>query len=252
MTEDDPLLQLLRAERAVRPTLASVEHGWQRLASDLAAHAAPLPIASGPLKLSSWWLVPKWILTGFAVGLVGAGTLAVGSTLAAKQKPVQLVAPARSSQRTTGAAQARPSAIPSASAAAPAAEAHPAEPTSRAMPQGSSSAAAPTSFDAEFKLIARAKAALDARQLSEAKRLLAEHAQQFPHGVFATEREALEVQALCAERPQNSALVERFAALHPASPLLPRLRRACDRSSLHSTNESNEPREPMAQPSTGE
>jgi hypothetical protein len=89
------------------------------------------------------------------------------------------------------------------------------------------SAASATTFDAELKLISLAKGELDARRFRQARAWLGEHAERFPNGVFAVEREALRVLADCEQGPKNEELARAFAARHPGSPLVERLERAC-------------------------
>jgi hypothetical protein len=230
MSTSDDLSVLFQAERAAQPPSSAAQYGWARLAADLAANVAPLPVAVGPLKLGLW-LVPKWILAGFALGLVGAGTLApllapravLGSASPAAvhiatSKPVALgTAPAVESSEPEAAAPA--------SAAAPRAEPEAARiaPSASAQPGSSSSA----TFDAELKLISLAKADLDAHRPTHALAWLAEHATQFPNGVFVIERQALSVLARCEQGPPDITLAKRFAAQHPSSPLVARLMKAC-------------------------
>jgi outer membrane protein assembly factor BamD (BamD/ComL family) len=95
---------------------------------------------------------------------------------------------------------------------------------------GTDRAADPSTFDAELALIKRAKAELDAGRPSAALALLSEHGRRFPRGTFAGEREALLILALCTSGrlSQGRSLARRFAAAHPRSPLVDRVRRACD------------------------
>lgn len=228
MSTSDDLSALFRAERAVRPSSSAAEHGWARLAADLAANVAPLPVAAGPLKLSLW-LVPKWILAGFALGLVGASAAAPflaphvvmssagrGTDHVAASQPVALRAtPTAEDQRRT---------------ASPTAKEEPrgsAEARLASSPSAAPSAAPSVTFDAELRLISLAKADLDAHRPTHALAWLAEHAARFPSGVFVTEREALNVLARCEQGPRELALAERFAAQHPSSPLVASLMKAC-------------------------
>lgn len=91
----------------------------------------------------------------------------------------------------------------------------------------SQSASAP-SFDAELVLIRRAKAEFDAGRDHLARVWLTEHAQRFPRGVFAAEREGLTVLSICRSSPaagQGSALA--FLQRYPQSPLAARVRHTC-------------------------
>ena len=227
MSTSDDLSVLFQAERAVRPAHAAAQHGWTRLAADLAANVAPLPVAVGPLKFGLW-LIPKWILAGFALGLLGAGAVA------------PLLAPRAvlgSAGRTAAHVLTSKSVALSASPVAD--ENHPASLTASAeqhvsaetrpapLPSALPSAASAATFDAELKLISLAKADLDAHRPTHALAWLAEHAARFPNGVFVTEREALDVLALCEQGPPDEVLAQRFAQQHPSSPLVERLIKAC-------------------------
>ena len=235
MSAERELEALFRAERAVRPTTDSVNQGWQRLAMDLAANVAPLPVATGSLKLGVW-LVPKWLLLGFAVGMVGAGA---ASPLFGAAKPrVSLAAvstrvdtpngQARPAQRVPSVKEDRPL-PPAASGAIP--RVH----DSSALPVGPSPSSA-SSLDAELELISFAKSALEAHRLPETQALLTVHAQRFPNGVFAVEREALSVLARCEQGPRDPALARSFAKRHPGSPLAARLERSCDAGAVFSNS----------------
>ena len=229
MSTSDDLSVLFRAERAVRPPSSATQHGWTRLAADLAANVAPLPVAVGPLKLGLWW-VPKWILAGFALGLVGAGAvlpfLAPHGVLDRTSRLREHVAAANSialAPRPSDANEYEPA------PPAPVEEQRAAPELTRVAPPASAlpSAAPPTTFDAELKLISFAKADLDAHRPTHALAWLAEHAARFPNGIFVTERDALNVLARCEQGPPDEALAQRFAAQHPSSPLVARLRKAC-------------------------
>ncbi|MEO7034993.1 MAG: hypothetical protein ABI548_13875 [Polyangiaceae bacterium] len=231
MSTERELEALFRAEQAVTPAADAANHGWQRLASDVAANVAPLPLSTGALKLAAW-LVPKWVLLGFAVGLAGTGASATLFGASAPKRQVQaLPAPAAVRRLPTQPAlvasaktQAEAAAVvPTASG--PSRVAHVAPPAASA-----SSAANAATFDAELKLISRAKGELDARNPRQAQASLAEHAQRFPNGVFAVEREALVILAGCQQEPNNDAAAIAFAERHPGSPLIARLERACQGS----------------------
>ncbi|HEU5076183.1 MAG TPA: hypothetical protein VFU02_18450 [Polyangiaceae bacterium] len=93
-------------------------------------------------------------------------------------------------------------------------------------PAGQPSAA--QGFDAELVLIGRAKAEFDSGRDHLARVWLNEHAQRFPAGVFAAEREGLLVLSICRSNPsagQAGALT--FQQRYPQSPLAARVRRTC-------------------------
>jgi len=230
MSANEELRALLQAERAVSPPGAAADRGWTRLGADIAANVAPLPVATGPLKVGLW-LVPKWMLAGFAIGLVGAGTVAPllkpSSALGEAKHLATLhtLSPARVAAATRPATSASALARPDSHATAAAA-------LSFAHVVGSpdarpSASATRATFDAELGLISRAKAKLDANDEVLARSLLTQHAERFPAGVFAVEREALLALIDCQQRPKNARAFEQFAAAHPRSPLLARLERAC-------------------------
>lgn len=219
----DPLARLLDAERAAQPPSALAERGLTRLLEDLGAQVAPLPVATGALKLGLS-LVPKWLVVGFAVGLGGAGAVA------------QLTAPAsatttvskRAAVTADVSAIKRPAPVPQAaeplsSAPSPAVAVwRTAEAPQPAPVQPSSG---PT-FDAELRLITQAKGELERGRPHLARAWLDEHGSRFAAGVFAVEREALRVLVSCAERRRPDA-VKAFAARYPGSAMLERLQSAC-------------------------
>jgi hypothetical protein len=251
MSTERELEALFRAEQAVSPSPNAVHQCWRRLASDLAANVAPLPVSTGALKLATW-LVPKWMLLGFAVGLAGAGASArLFDASAPKQvlaSPVPIAVlgtPTRRPPLAPGEA-ATVLTVPMASGHSHVARAAPPAPTA-------SSAATAATFDAELRLISRAKGELDAHRPRQAQAWLAEHVQRFPDGVFAVEREALVVLAGCQLEPMKDATAGTFAKRHPGSPLIARLERAC-RAGADFSNSANGAAglgEPMTEPSRG-
>lgn len=231
MNPHEQLAELLHAERSTRPAASAADHGWQRLAADIAANVQPLPIGTGALK-SGVWLVPKWILAGLVLGAVGVGITSAALTpnvVAASARSLGLpgpVAPMLASTpvaATTVTEQAEPMAAASASNAHSEAMAA----RSVALP----SASAPATFDAEMQLISRAKTELDTHQFALARADLTQHATLFPQGVFATERDALRVLVSCEQGPRNAALATAFEMQHPGSPLFARLESACSSAS---------------------
>jgi hypothetical protein len=251
MSTEQELQALFRAEQAASPAPHAINQGWSRLAVDLAANVAPMPVSGGALKLATW-LIPKWLLLGFAVGLTGAG---VGTTLLGAQAvPKQIsTPPARLTVLSASTAQSMPTET-SQSYPAPVSSAPSTEPriTHGLVPIAASSAPTSDTFDAELKLISLAKGELDAGRPSQARAWLEDHAQRFPNGVFAVEREALQIVAQCQQGPKDEALASAFAKRHPGSPLVARLQHACqspaDSNSLNGAGPSGEP---MSRPSQG-
>jgi len=251
MNTERELAALFRAEQAAQPKANAEALGWQRLSSDLAAGVAPMPVSTGALKLATW-LVPKWLLLGFAVGLAGAGASAPLFGAAAPGRlpgpPASVAARVASAPPASSAVSEVATAIvePAASSGAHVARA---VQVASAMP----SAGGAATFDAELKLISLAKGELDAHRPRQAQAWLAEHAQRFPNGVFAVEREALGILSSCQQGPKNEGAARAFAERHPGSPLVERLERACQpRAEFpNSINDARGPGEPMAEPSRG-
>lgn len=233
MSTDEELSSLFQAERAERPLHAAAQHGWQRLSSDLANAVAPMPVAVGPLKLGMW-LFPHWILAGFALGVTGAGVVTALMPSVPSQADAVVVRAAHRAPTPVAAITTTPTVALTPSVSRPLARSTPDLAPVAATPSGVALSTAPATFDAELKLITFAKQELDAQRPTQALAWLQEHAQQFPNGVFTTEREALRVLARCARGPKSESLVRAFTALHPGSPLIPRLERACASSAVES------------------
>lgn len=230
MTSDD-LSRLFEAERAVRPPPEALEQGLSRLLTDVAQQAAPLSVATGSLKLGVS-AVSKWLIGGFVVGLTGAGAASqmwAPPGVATASLPVASVA-----QAVRGEAPLRAPAI----APEPPPPAMPGpEPTAAVTAHGERpvpSTASATSnsagtFDAELQLITAAKAELDKGRPELAAAWLSEHAERFPKGVFALDREALRILVRCGQ-VKDPQVAHAFAARHPSSPMVERLLRACTRA----------------------
>ncbi len=82
----------------------------------------------------------------------------------------------------------------------------------------------------ELELLREAK---EHRERGDTKRslaVLATHAREFPRGQLGEERDAIAIEIRCktAERPRARRELETFAATHPSSTHLDRLRRACE------------------------
>jgi len=107
-------------------------------------------------------------------------------------------------------------------------EAH--EPSVKAFDDAPAGQATPpqTGFDAELVLIKRAKAEFDRGRDDLARGWLREHAQRFPTGVFAAERDGLLVLSTCRANPTaGQAVAQAFLQRYPQSPLATRIRRSC-------------------------
>ena len=225
----DPLSRLFEAERAVQPPPHALEHGVARLLGDLAQQVAPLPVATGSLKLGVS-LVSKWLVVGFVVGVGGAGAASQIWT----PEAVAVAAPQPPSSSMPLTARVKPAPAPAEAPAAPVDA--PTEATRavsvRPDPAAASAVPAPVAansaatFDAELRLITAAKSELDKGRPQLAAAWLAEHAQRFPNGVFAPDRDAMRILARCQQR-QDPAVAREFAERHPGSPMVERLLRAC-------------------------
>jgi len=230
----DELSRLFEAERAVRAPAGGLERGLSRLLADVGKQVAPLPVATGSLKLGLSAL-SKWLIVGFVAGIGGAGAV---SHLAAPSSPAALgpsarpvavaAAPARAVEETV-------TTVPTVSAL-PAIAIQGAVATSSApRATASAKAADATTFDAEMRLIEAAQSELERGRPHLAVGWLSEHAQRFPNGVFSVDREALRVLATCQQQ-RDASLAQRFAAQHPSSAMVERLLRACSPTARGSSN----------------
>jgi hypothetical protein len=230
MTSDE-VSRLFEAERAVRPPPQALEQGLSRLLSDVAQQVAPLSVATGSLKLGAS-AVSKWLIGGFVVGLTGAGAASqiwapqvsgTGSLpVATEAQAARVEAPQR------GPAQAPE--IPPSAAPEPEPTAASTARSERLLPSAAPATSAGSgTFDAELELITAAKAELDKGRPQLAAAWLSEHAERFPNGVFALDREALRILVRCSQ-VRDPSLAQAFANRHPSSPMVERLLRACTRA----------------------
>jgi hypothetical protein len=115
--------------------------------------------------------------------------------------------------------------------APPASEAAPLAPPVEPAPPSASAAksAATPSIRSELELLRGAQRQLHRGEARAALALLAEHAQRFPTGVLAHERDASRVLALCQAGDFKSARAqaERFLQRSPQSPFAERVRASC-------------------------
>lgn len=223
------LAQLLAAERAVRAPPELAQRGLTRLLESVAK--TPLPVAATASMSAAkfgWIVASKWIVGGFALGLLGSS---VATSLSAPGRAPH--GQPRVVEPVLAVVAASVAALPVAAPPAPEpSTAVSATPPTR-VPRATSVSRAPTpsvvpqNFDAELRLINAAKGQLDAGLPHLAKVWLDEHAVRYPNGVFATDREALRVLATCAEH-RDPAVAARFVAGHPTSALRERLTGACE------------------------
>jgi hypothetical protein len=181
----DRLAQMLAAERAQAPTRAHTSEGWQALQSALSANTPALAVGSGPLKLGMSLATKAFLgstLVAFAVTTAGLGAHELVTTPGAtpgRPTPVAAaVAP------TSGASSAPPAELP-APLDTPAA--HSAPPVARA----SAPVREPSTLADELRLLKAAKVELDAGHPHLAGIWLEQHAQLYPNGSLARERESL-------------------------------------------------------------
>jgi hypothetical protein len=225
----DHLSRLFEAERAVRPPPQALEHGLSRLLSDVAQQVAPLSVATGSLKLGASF-VSKWLVGGFVVGLAGAGAASqIWAPPVVAAAPAPAVTSVAQASRGEPATPAPAGSHPTLALPTPAAEpgeqvrARNDRPMSSPAPAPSGRA---TTFDAELRLISAAKRELDKGRPHLAMAWLSEHAEHFPAGIFALDREALRILVRCRQG-RDPSLARAFAERHPDSPMVDRLLRAC-------------------------
>ena len=224
----EDLSGLFEAERAVQPPPQALEQGLSRLLVDVAQQVAPLSVSAGSLKLGASF-VSKWVVGGFVVGLAGAGA---ASQIVAPSIEASASAPRASVTATAQIAARLPEptlapelpALPASKPEpAPVSTARSASPLPSSAPEPSNSAG---TFDAELQLITAAKLELDQGRPQRAAAWLAEHAERFPNGIFALDREALRILVRCGQ-VKDPKVAQAFAARHPSSPMVDRLLRAC-------------------------
>ncbi len=118
-------------------------------------------------------------------------------------------------------APAEPASVAAASVAASA-------PPVRTKAPPAAAALPATSASGEIPLVAAMDGALRARELSEAERLIAEHARRYPKGQLVEERLAAEVIVSCLRAaPSALARTQAFLRTYPKSPHRSRILDAC-------------------------
>jgi hypothetical protein len=234
------LSRLVDAERAVRAPSGAADAGLDRLVSALGDRAAALPVASGPLKIGLSAL-PKWVGVGFLIGATGAGIASHAPAPAPSSFARPSVTVALPAVTSCVAVEHVPG-TPPVSAAASASPA-PLARQNAAAASPSAVANSPPTFDQELQLIAAAKREMDAGRPHLALAWLDEHRAQFPAGVFAMDREALNILARCQQRKQPE-LARSFVSKHPGSPLTAQLIERCDDSGTVFSEPSNVPAAP--------
>lgn len=238
--------------RVRRALLATVAGGAGLAATSAASSAAASTVGTGLAAT-----VAKVAAVILVVGGVGAGTVMV----APWEDPPAVEAPApraRASRPTVERAAAPapqpPPVAPAVEAALPVPVDEPSPPVvapeppaapraetvrprpSRPAPVEPPPPAQPASLPAstlaaEVALLRSAQAALNGGDPETALARLGDHARRFPDGAMAEEREAARVLALCRAGRDDEArgAADRFLRERPQSPLVPRVRRGCER-----------------------
>lgn len=237
MTNADEISRLFEAERAVQPPDQGLERGLSRLLTDVAQRAAPLPIAAGPLNLGLS-LVSKWLIVGFVVGLSGAGVVSQVAATSSAAAPISSAH--RAIVETTVAVDAPAREAGTALPSSTEVQEDSAQIVSRPVLAASTSAlpADSTTFAEELRLIGAARREQEGGRARTAEAWLLEHARRFPDGVFALEREALQVLVTCSTKKQPE-LARAFAASHAQSPMVARLLRVCGAPEASATSKGH-------------
>jgi hypothetical protein len=192
------------------------------LARARATAASPLP----PLQPAPQTPFPRHLATpAAAVTAAGAIAATVFSLSGTWSHPAP--GPSTSSQ-VTNAAPALTATLAPTPAPAPLPTGPSAVPPSRAPAQARASRSEPlqASYEAELGLIRSAHASYASHDFANALAMVGEHAQRFPQGLLAEEREALRIRSLAGTGRTKDAerAVSAFARRFPRSVLLPRLR----------------------------
>jgi hypothetical protein len=194
------------------------------LARARATAAAPLaPLPPGQAQRTPF---PRQLVTPAAALAVAGGIAATAYSLggtwsgsAGHSSPMtsSRSVPAQVAVAATAAAPPGPTAAPPAAGPSAVPKAQP-----RTAPAGRPQA----SYEAELGLIRSAHTAYASHDFANALVLVGEHAQRFPRGLLAEEREALRIRSLLGtgRRKDAERAASAFASRFPRSVLLPRLR----------------------------
>ncbi|WAS95525.1 hypothetical protein [Nannocystis punicea] len=231
---DDELRAIIRREAdGVVPPDGARERGWARLAAALAADdvvtepAAPAPAPRTPwLRVVPLTTLIVGVLATVGVGLAGrevAEPAAIAATVDPEPRlfPLPLVLPPAPAREAATPPSPPPDAAPAPPETALAAPRRPA-------PSRPPVAADEDAFAAELQLLATAQAAIQRGDLREGLAALRRHAQLYPAGHFAQDRDALRAIARCEGEQANApAAGRRFLAANPTSIHAERVRGAC-------------------------
>jgi hypothetical protein len=230
---DDELRAIIRREAAsVVPPDGARERGWERLAATLAAgDVVAEPAAPAPAPRTPWLRVVP--LTTLIVGVLATAGVALGGREVAE--PAAIAATVDPEPRLFPLPLVRPPA-PVGEAASPPSPPIDAAPatleTGLAAPRRPAPPRPPAAdedaFAAELQLLATAQAAIQRGDLRQGLAALRRHAQLYPSGHFAQDRDALQAIARCEGEQANApAAGRRFLAANPTSIHAERVRSAC-------------------------
>jgi hypothetical protein len=245
MTILHELESLIQAEKQVSPEPGSLGAGWQRLSADLGTNMPALDVSSAPIHLASVGLVGKISALVVTSGVVvGTAVVSLSSPTPLPAVPSVSVVVEQRAPKTLPSAfvgNAQPSVVvpdtqPSVSVGGvfPVPEALRA--TRAAVPPANAPRVQPlvardagTALDEELSLLSRAKHQMDVGRSDLAQVWLEQHKSRFPRGMLAIERDGLTVLLACQSKSDSSReLGRRFVRLHPNSPLIDRIIRACE------------------------
>jgi hypothetical protein len=211
-------------------TPAEIEAMHVRLAAVLAGVPAPVPSPDpAPLAGKAAAATSLKVVGSALVAAVGSSAVLFALSQPAAQRPAAppapprvLVAPPAPAIAPSAPARSEP---PATSAAAPAAPA-----LRSTKPSAPAHTGPPTpSASEEALLVAAAEAQLRGGHPAAALALYEQHLREYPQGALRQESQNGRAVALCGvgRTAEARAYVELFAARHPSSPSLLRMRRAC-------------------------
>ncbi|HEU5073214.1 MAG TPA: hypothetical protein VFU02_03560 [Polyangiaceae bacterium] len=242
MSPEERLQQLFDAERGVEANGDARERIRQRLMQTSSLEVKPALVRSGPLQLGRS-LRTKLALVVFGSAAAAAAVWGVDSAQHyGKTSELVRPMPSMSTRPATSGVSRRlarpepprmPDAVTDTSdsdSSVPSQPRSPPPPHAPTQPAPSASTGPQDpSFDEELSLLKAAKSELNAGRPHLAMVWLDEHAHRFPRGVFAVEREGLQILIACSG-PDTNAGQERartFRARYPNSPLVDRVWRRC-------------------------
>lgn len=240
MNADELLQQWIEAERSVVVPAAAKYEGWQRLAGAVAAGSPAMAVPLSTIPMATGALLGEGAAVAIVVGTLG--TVAIVATTPATHGPTADPSSAPTVAQPSQVVElprTRASELPTPAVSEPVAK--PSVPRTATVPSGamvqaaeeratpSTTVASTSTLEEELKLLGRAKREIDRGQRHLAQVWLDEHRARFAHGVLAAERDGLTVLMLCegGTSPGSRIKAEAFVRAYPTSPLLDRIRRAC-------------------------